>query len=414
MPTNVFNGPFTEQVDFFRKKINLPSDRWDDIQKSAHDRGFIVAGANKADLVADLRNTIDKCIAEGKSLGWYQKNFDEIVKKHGWTGWTGESSKAGHDWRTTITYQTNMSTSYAAGRWKQLHDPDLVKIRPYLTYHHADGVRHPRPHHQSWNGFTAPRDHPFWKTHSCPNGWRCHCYLSAASELDYKDAKTAGKNQLPEGWDKIDQKTGEPVGIDKGFGYAPGANADKPLKHFIDQKLINLDAPIGAAMWQSIKPALKAEQSAAVRDMVAVAAASMEPAGASVVAHVIEPDTVAVLAARGVVLNDAAIWLRDRELIHAIRDAKDIRGAMLPLDVWLKLPTYLDSAIPYLDTENDTLLYAFDLPDVTGKVVVRINHSKKVKDGGKRKIIISNFVVTGGIIDEKHMGMSRYVPLVKP
>ncbi len=411
MVANVFARPFTEQVDFFRQKINLPSDRYDDIQKSAHDKGFIVAGANKADLLNDLRKTIDQCIHDGKSLGWYQKQFDEIVKKHGWTGWTGEGTKAGRDWRTTITYQTNMSTSYAAGRWKQLHDPDLVKLRPYLTYHHADGVRHPRPHHLSWNGFTASRDHPFWKTHAAPNGWRCHCYLSASSEADYADAKAQGRNEPPAGWADIDPKTSEPVGIDKGFGYAPGANANRPMKDFIDQKLIRLDAPIGAAMWQALAPALKAEQLKAVQEVVAVAAASMEPTSASVVAHVIEPDTIAALAARGIELNDAAIWLRDRELIHAIRDIKDARGAMLPLEVWLNLPNYLEIATPYLDTQNNTLLYAFDLPDMTGKVVIKVNYSSKIREAGKRKIVDSNFIVTGGIFDAGNLKNSRYVPI---
>jgi hypothetical protein len=409
MVANVFARPFTEQVDFFRQKINLPSDRYDDIQKSAHDKGFIVAGANKADLLNDLRKTIDQCIHDGKSLGWYQKNFDEIVKKHGWTGWKGEGTKAGRDWRTKVTYQTNMSTSYAAGRWQQLHNPDLVKIRPYLTYHHADGVRHPRPYHLSWNGFTAPRDHPFWLTHFAPNGWLCHCYISASSEEDYTSAKSANKHKPPDGWDEIDPKTGEQVGIDKGFGYAPGANVNRPMKDFIDQKLIRLDAPIGAAMWQALAPVLKAEQLKEVQEMVAVAAASMAPTSASVVAHVIEPDTIAALAARGVELNDAAIWLRDRELIHAIRDIKDARGAMLPLDVWLNLPNYLEIATPYLDTKNNTLLYAFDLPDITGKVVVKVNYSSKIRETGKRKIVDSNFIVTGGIFDAGNLKNGRYV-----
>lgn len=258
-----FNTPFAEQLDFFRKKLNLPSERWDDIQKSAHDRAFIVAGADNADLVEDLRNAIDQCIVEGKSLGWYQKQFDEIVKKNGWTGWTGEGTKAGHDWRTTITYQTNMSTSYAAGRWEQLHDPDLVKMRPYLTYRHADGVRRPRPLHLSWNGFTAPRDDPFWPTHACPNGWRCHCYISAASEADHAEAKAAGRDKPPAGWDAIDPKTGEQVGIDKGFGYAPGANKNRQLQDFIDSKLIKLDTAVGAAMIEALRPVLDAERQTA-------------------------------------------------------------------------------------------------------------------------------------------------------
>lgn len=264
MVTNTFNQPFAEQLAFFRQKINLPTERWDDIKKSAHDRAFVVAGANKADLVDDLRKTIDQCIAEGKSLGWYQKQFAEIVKKHGWTGWTGEGSKAGRDWRTTITYQTNMSTSYHAGRWEQLHDPELVQMMPYLTYHHADGVRRPRPIHQSWHGFTAPRDHPFWQTHAAPNGWRCHCYLAAADEADYAAAKAAGKHEPPVGWQTINPKTGEPVGIDKGFGYAPGANRNTPLRSFAQDKLISYPPAITRALSKDVNRYINASQTAAI------------------------------------------------------------------------------------------------------------------------------------------------------
>ena len=40
---------FEEQIDFFRRKLNLPSETWRDIQRAAHDRAFMVAGAMKAD-----------------------------------------------------------------------------------------------------------------------------------------------------------------------------------------------------------------------------------------------------------------------------------------------------------------------------------------------------------------------------
>jgi len=185
------------------------------------------------------------------------------------------------------------------------------------------------------------------------------------------------------------------------------------LKDFIDQKLINLDAPIGSAMWESLKPVLMAEQEASVRKMVAVAAASMEPAGKSVVASVISPQTVADLASHGVALNDAAIWLRDKELVHAIRDKKDGRGAALPLDVWLNLTKYLDQATPYLDTLDQALIYAFDIPGELGKIVVRINYSSKVN----RESLNSNFIRTGGLIEQQDLlevlpkGNRRYVPL---
>jgi hypothetical protein len=395
-----FNAPFQEQLDFFRRKLNLPTEAWDDIERMAHDRAFIVAGAQGADLLEDLRGAVDEAIEQGTGLGAFRKNFERIVAEHGWTGWTGEGTKGGEAWRTRVIYQTNMSTSYAAGRWKQLNDPRLLKVLPYWQYHHSDSVMHPRPLHVSWDGLTLPPDHPFWQAHFPPNGWGCMCRVTAVSKDKFMLAVANGKGpaNAPAGID----------GIDKGFDYAPGANATRPLKDFIDQKLIKLDAAIGAAMWDSLKPVLLAEQALAVRNMVAVAAASMEPAGASVVASVIDPATVSALSARGVTLNDAAIWLRDHELAHAIRDAKH---AALPLDVWLDLPAYLDEAAVYFDTNNGTLLYAFDAPGITGKVIVRVNYTNKVRAAGKRQNIVSNFIATGGVIEKANLAESRYVRL---
>lgn len=266
-----FNTPFEGQLAFLRKKLNLPSERWDDIRKSAHDRAFIVAGAMKADLLNDLRGAIDKAVEQGTGLDQFRKDFKQIVARNGWTGWTGEGSKAGEAWRTRIIYQTNMSTSYAAGRWQQLNHPYLLKVRPYWKYHHADGVRNPRLHHLSWNGIVLPHDHPFWKTHFAPNGWMCHCYITAASAEDYAQAQANGKGAPPAGWEDIDPKTGAPVGIDKGFDYAPGANADTALRQMVQDKLITYPPAITKALTRDVNRYINAEQDAATfaRDVLA-------------------------------------------------------------------------------------------------------------------------------------------------
>lgn len=405
-----FNKPFAEQVDFLRQKLNLPTERYDDIQKSAHDRAFVVAGATKADLIADFATAIDKVAAEGKTIQWFRKNFDSIVQTHGWEGWTGSETKAGRDWRARVIYHTNLSSSYAAGRWQQLNDPDLLKLRPNWKYNHNDAARHPRPLHKGWSGMVLPHDDPFWKTHFPPNGWGCGCWVTAVSASEYKGA-TAPDDGTYIYKDRTGQDHILPKGIDYGWDYAPGANAATPLKDIIDQKLIRFPASIGADMWQALKPTLLAEHSKAVRDMVAVAAASMEPAGVGVVAHVMEPTTVAAVEAHGFDLHDAAVWLRDSELIHAVRDSKVDRGAALPLDVWLNLPNYLDGAVAYFDTEDAALLYAFDVPGEVGKVVIRLNRLEKVRDNGIRKKIISNFIATGGVVEAGNLADTRYVPL---
>lgn len=254
-----FGRPFAEQIEFFRAKLALPSRRWDDIRGAAHDRGFIVAGALKADLVADLHAAIGQAIEEGRSLQWWRAHFEGLVAKHGWTGWTGEGSRAGRAWRTRVIYETNMASSYAAGRWRQLNDPDLAASRPYLKYRHADGVLHPRPLHVAWDGLVLPRTHPFWQTHSPPNGWGCHCYLSAASAADYAAARAAGRAAPPGGWDARDAR-GRLPGVDAGWDYAPGAGAQTPLREMVAEKLIRFPPAISSALSRDVNRYIEAQR----------------------------------------------------------------------------------------------------------------------------------------------------------
>lgn len=224
----VFRQPFPEQVAFFRQKLGnlVPTARWDDLWKSQHDRGFMVAGAMKADLLADFAAAVDKAAAEGKSIEWFRKNFDDIVDRHGW------AYKGERNWRTRVIYQTNISTSYAAGRLAQLKDGGFER----WMYKHSDSVLHPRPHHVALDGLILPADHPFWRTHYPPNGWGCKCrVVGVASD---KTARALGGDpdkQLPAGWDDIDAKTGEPVGMDKGWGYQPGETVVDTVRSLRDK-----------------------------------------------------------------------------------------------------------------------------------------------------------------------------------
>lgn len=405
----VLNLPFAEQLDFFRKKLSLPTERWDDIWQAAHDRAFVIAGAMKADLIAELRAAIEGAIANGTTLETFRKDFREIVKKHGWTGWTGEGTKGGEAWRTRVIFETNLRTSYAAGRHAQLTDPELIKARPYWRYVHSGLAREPRPEHLDWSAsnLTLPHDHPFWDTHYPPNGWGCRCRVVAVREPGPNDA-----TEPPAGWDVLNPATGAPPGIDKGWAYAPGANAATPLRELVEQKLLNLDAPMGAAMWEALGPAIAMEQRLALTDLVDAAAASMRPLGEAALAHVVSAATVAALAGRGVALESADIWLRDAELIHALRDTKSARHAALPLQTWRDLPVLLAGAQAYLDTEDLALVYAFDTPDGLGKVLVRVNYRDKLRGAkGKRTRVTSNFIRTGGVVEAADLHPPRYQPL---
>jgi hypothetical protein len=233
-PRGAFGLEFSEQVEFFRKKINLPTERWNDIWQDAHDRAFVVAGAKKADLLADLNAAVAKAIEKGTGLEEFRKDFRKIVEERGWHGWTGEGSKVGEAWRTRVIWETNLATSRAAGRYAQLTSPDLLARRPFWKYIHNDGVLNPRPQHVAWNGMVLRHDHPFWKTNFPPNGWGCKCRVTAVRAPAEGDKTTP-----PDGWDKPDAKGNLP-GIDKGWAYTPGASASDDLRKIVAQKAANL------------------------------------------------------------------------------------------------------------------------------------------------------------------------------
>ena len=215
--------PFDEQVKFFRGKLGnlVPTERWDDLKRGQHDIGFMVAGATKADLLTDLAAAVDRTISEGKTIEAFRKDFRDIVQRRGWHNWTGEGTKAGEAWRTRVIYTTNMSTSYAAARYDQLDKGGF----DLWIYKHS-GSAEPRQEHLGWDSLTLPKDHPFWQTNAPKNGWGCECYVVGARSE--QGARRLGGNpdkQLPDGWNKIDPKTGAPIGIDKGWDYRPGLRA---------------------------------------------------------------------------------------------------------------------------------------------------------------------------------------------
>ncbi|MBX3654168.1 MAG: hypothetical protein KF686_08275 [Ramlibacter sp.] len=241
-----------EQVRFFRAKLNLPTQTWLSIERAAHDRAFVVAGVLKADLLADLRVAVDKAITGG-TLPAFRKDFRVIVARYGWTGWTGEGTRAGEAWRTKVICQTNVITSHAAGRRAQLLSPALLSRRRYWRYVHNDGVVHPRPHHKAWGDaqLTLPHDHPFWDTHYPPNGWGCMCRVVAEAA-----PPEGAATDPPEGWNTTEPRTGTPPGIDKGWDYAPGARADGSLKAMVADKLITYPPAIAQALQADLRPVI--------------------------------------------------------------------------------------------------------------------------------------------------------------
>lgn len=240
-----FGLSFTEQILWFRRKLRLPTRRWADILGAVHNHAFVVAGATQAQLLADLQKAVDRAISEGTTLADFRRDFDEAVQKAGW------SYKGSRGWRTKTIYRTNLRTSHAAGRYRQMTSPEVAERRPFWQYRHG-GSAIPRQKHVDspgrggWNGLVLRGDDPWWRTHYPPNGWGCSCFVVTLSDADMARLGLEVAEAAPEveTREEVDRVTGEvrqvPVGIDDGWAYAPGASREDDLERVMEGALRGL------------------------------------------------------------------------------------------------------------------------------------------------------------------------------
>jgi SPP1 gp7 family putative phage head morphogenesis protein len=71
-------------------------------------------------------------------------------------------------------FDTAVKSSESATQWLQIQK--TKKDFPLLQYvtQHDENVRH---EHATFDGTTLPVEHPWWRTHFPPNGFRCRCYV---------------------------------------------------------------------------------------------------------------------------------------------------------------------------------------------------------------------------------------------
>lgn len=207
-------------IEFLRNKIAVPTESWTDLWQDAHSRAFMVAGANKMELVTDFHTAVLRALENGSTLDQFRKDFDEIVARHGW------SYKGSREWRSELIYRTNMNAAYSAGKWATIQR--LKERSPYIGYFAVMDAR-TREQHGLWHKLVLPVDHPFWLTHFPPNGWNCRCDARGLSERALKryGLKVSEDPEILYETHTIRTRDGDvrvevPRGIDPGFAYNPG------------------------------------------------------------------------------------------------------------------------------------------------------------------------------------------------
>jgi SPP1 gp7 family putative phage head morphogenesis protein len=160
------------------------------------------------------------------------------------TGWT---FRGGSAWRANVVWDTNLRTSYAAGRYEQMQQ--VTTSRPYWQWRHG-GSAHPRPQHLALNGKVFRFDDPFWSSFgSPPQGYGCRCSLFTLSDRDLERRGLAAEpgpqlgDRLP-----IPDLPGQTTAMNPpaGWGHLHGSSGLQHRAQLLDAVTRRLDPAIAA------------------------------------------------------------------------------------------------------------------------------------------------------------------------
>lgn len=227
--------PPAEAIGHFRGKGYHVGFDWRDTAAAEHLASFTVAKAMRLDILADVRAAVDRALADGLTFRQFHDQLAPILARRGWWGVremvdpkTGErrTVQLGSRHRLRTIYDTNIRMATARGRRERI---ERLKDRlPYLRYVSVLDAR-TRPDHARWHGTVLPVDHPFWRTHTPPNGWRCRCLVVQLDERDLERFGGVSADPVVRSRPWTNRRTGEtvqvPVGIDPGFQHDVGALA---------------------------------------------------------------------------------------------------------------------------------------------------------------------------------------------
>ncbi len=376
------NLPYSEAIRFFRDKVDLPTERWDDLWQGMHSRAFVVAGATKSELLADLRGAVDKAISSGSTLAEFRKDFDAIVASHGW------SYKGSRGWRTAVIYNTNLSVAYSAGRYSQMSEAAVLAVRPWWKYMPSSSA-HKRPDHMQWYGIVLRHDDPWWDTHYPPNGWGCKCGVTTLSDREYQRTKDQLRTEAPgDGtYDFVNKQTGEvtavPAGIDPGWDYSPGQAAWG--RQLANTAMAEHQAMQGDA-WESLTPGNS--QTYGLPALLPKALPVAQLGRKLTTRKAATEELVEIIGGESKVYSLTGDKFRYDLLINAevLIDHLDLnRTPYLPF-------------IPETMTDPDEVWLRFDRHKGTGKVVLRQRVLKAI-DLGKKGGILMVFDGSNGVVE---------------
>ena len=172
----VLNGgdmTFEEAVEYFRRRIPVTAKVFYSIAYDYRVLAFTVSGYSKLQILRRFYEELLAALEQGNTLAEFRSNMNGFLEREGYEGVT--------PYQAENIFRTNIQTAYNVGHYKQMTDPEVMKLRPYWQYDAVNDSR-TRPSHLAMDGRVFPADSPVWDTWFPPNGFKCRCTVRSLSQ----------------------------------------------------------------------------------------------------------------------------------------------------------------------------------------------------------------------------------------
>lgn len=181
---------FKEAVSYANaRNVVLPDEYYGKLVGLQRSQAVSIAGQSSLEQIKFIIDQVSAVIDKGGTF----KDFQKAVR-------AGGIDTNLPTYRLDNIFRTNVQAAYSRGRYGQ--QMKVVSTRPYWMYDAINDSR-TRPTHLALDNTILRYDHPFWKTHYTPNGYRCRCTIISLTEAQ---AKKRGITTVPpdaepdEGW----------------------------------------------------------------------------------------------------------------------------------------------------------------------------------------------------------------------
>ncbi len=155
--------PFEEAISFFRARVPLTKEEWDELEAKLRFRAFTVARLTELDAINRVREKLLKVIEQGKTFQQFmaEGGEDELLRRAGF--------HRSNPWYWETVFRTNLQTAYNTGRRLQLTKD------PRVLYYEFIGIRDSRQSAicRRRSGIIRPANDPFWSRNWPPLHHRC-------------------------------------------------------------------------------------------------------------------------------------------------------------------------------------------------------------------------------------------------